>query len=169
MKRQSPAEEIDIFSHLGVHQFDWLTWTFGDVESVMAKHVKKEYRNGTPIEYALVTLRMVDQTIAHIELSWAKTELETSFELTGDKGMLTHNSSENYPIDVQLFNDGIEHEKGILGKSALQHQLGFLVKSVETQNKAMLGVDEALIAIQIAEAARKSVKTGQPVLLKEVL
>ncbi|WP_257348889.1 Gfo/Idh/MocA family protein [Pseudalkalibacillus decolorationis] len=163
-----PGREFDIFSNLGIHQFDWLTWTFGDVERVMAKHIKKERHDGTLIEYALITLRMVDQTLAHIELSWAATETETSFELTGDQGMLTHNSNESYPIDVQLATSEII-EESILDKTALQRQMEYVVKSVEAQDKTMVTGDDALKAIRIAEAARKSVEIGQPVLLKEVL
>ncbi|WP_338788025.1 Gfo/Idh/MocA family oxidoreductase [Metabacillus sp. FJAT-53654] len=163
-----PGGQIDIFTGLGIPDFDWLTWTFGDVERVMAKHVKRERLNGSPIEYALVSLRLKDNTFAHIELSWAKAKKETSFELTGDKGMLTHNSKDSYPINVQLSPSYHEHklEESILAKTALHRQLEHVAAWAETQNKPMIVVDDALKAIQIAEAARKSANTGQPVSLK---
>src|SRR5699024_8000194 len=73
---------------LGIHDFDWLIWTFGDVKRVMAKQVKNDA--GERVDYTLVTLRMGNGTVAHVELSWAKTELETSFEIAGEKGMLVN-------------------------------------------------------------------------------
>ncbi|MGE8081283.1 Gfo/Idh/MocA family protein [Peribacillus loiseleuriae] len=164
-----PGGQIDIFTGLGIPDFDWLTWTFGDVERVMAKHVKRERLDGSPIEYALVSLRMKDNTFVHIELSWARAKKETSFELTGDKGMLTHNSKDSYPINVQLSAsyDEFEFEENILAKTVLQRQLEYVAAWVETKNKPVVAADEPLKAIQIAEAARKSANTGQPVSLKE--
>jgi predicted dehydrogenase len=111
---------------------------------------------------------MKDNTFAHIELSWAKAKKETSFELTGDKGMLTHNSKDSYPINVQLSPSCHEPKlvESILAKTALHRQLEYVVAWAETQNKPMSIADDALKAIQIAEAARRSANTGQPVLLK---
>jgi predicted dehydrogenase len=166
-----PGGQIDIFTGLGIPDFDWLTWTFGDVERVMAKHVKRERLDGSPIEFALVSLRMKDNTFAHIELSWAKAKKETSFELTGDKGMLTHNSKDSYPINVQLSTSYEEPKpvENILAKTALQRQLEYVAAWAKTQNKPVVAADDALKAIQIAEAGRQSAKTGQPISLLEVL
>jgi predicted dehydrogenase len=165
-----PGGQVDIFTGLGIPEFDWLIGTFGDVERVMAKHVKRERLDGTPIEYALVSLRMEDNTLAHVELSWAKGEKEASFELTGNKGMLTYNSKESNPINVRLSTsfDEFKLEDHILAKPVLHRQLEYVAAWAETQNKPVIAAVDVLKVIQIAEAARQSANTGQPVSLKGV-
>ena len=166
-----PGGQEDIFSGLGMAEFDWLLWTFGEVERVMARHVKRERLDGTPVEYALVTLRFKDQSFAHVELSWAKEKTETSFEIAGDKGMLTHNSNESDPISLQLSGTAEEAllKEAILIKSVLQRQFEHVVALAEVKDKPVIAADDALKPFQVAEAARKSARTGQPVTLEEVL
>ncbi|WP_165769011.1 Gfo/Idh/MocA family protein [Virgibacillus profundi] len=166
-----PGGEEDIITGLGMIEFDWLLWTFGDVERVMAKHVKKKRRDGWPVEYALITLRHRDQSFTQVELNWAKTTKETSFEISGDTGMLTFNSNESNPISLQLSGSeaDVDLEEAVLFKSALERQLEHVAAFVEVQNKPVKRADDALKPIQLAEAARKSAETGQPVSIEGVL
>jgi predicted dehydrogenase len=159
-----------IILDLGIHDFDWLIWTFGDVERVMAKHVKNSKDN--EFEYALVTLRMQDGTIAHVELSWAKTELEASFELAGDKGLIVNNSQDNSPVKVTLAEDSKETtssylSNAILGDSPILRQLSHFKDCIVEGTKPLVTAEEALKAVEVAEASIQSVSTGQPVQLIE--
>lgn len=165
-----PGGEADIYSELGIPLFDWLLWSFGDVDRIMAKHIKKQDQNGAPIEYAVVTLRMADHTFAHVELTWAKKKSEISFELTGDKGMISYNSKDMNPIDIQLNNgEDINLDPDhTLAKSKLQRQLEFVAKLEETQNQDMFTAEHVVKVIQIKDAAKQSANTDQPVSLKEV-
>ncbi|ASK62221.1 hypothetical protein CFK37_08625 [Virgibacillus phasianinus] len=156
-----PGDDGDIFCSLGVPEFDWLTWTFGNVERVMAKHVKKERKDGSLTEYALLSLRLEDGSFAHVDLSWGDGARETSFELTGDEGMITYNSKESNPINLQLSATPEGIEEDILIKTPLQRMLEYVAVCQD------IG-EQSLQAMQIAEAARESAKTGQPVSLKEV-
>lgn len=155
-----PGDESDIFCSLGVPEFDWVTWTFSNVERVMAKHVKKERKDGSLTEHALLSLRLEDESFAHVDLSWMDGEREAGFELTGDKGMLTYNSRESNPINLQLSATSEAIEEDILIKTPLQRMLEYVAAC---EDKA----EQSLQAMQIAEAARESAKTGQPVLLRE--
>ncbi|ASN04199.1 Gfo/Idh/MocA family protein [Virgibacillus necropolis] len=148
-----PGDESDIFSSLGVPEFDWLTWTFGNVERVMAKHVKKERLDGSITEHALLSLRLEDQAFAHIDLSWVNGKKETSFELTGDNGMLTYNSVESNPIQLSTSSEVLDEE--ILIKTPLQRMLEHVVAG-----RGKTG--QSLHAIQIADVARQSAEAGQP-------
>src|SRR5699024_8551739 len=71
---QHPGGDANIFLELGLPKVDWLVWTFGDVDHVLAKHVKTQNTAGHSVEYAATILRMADNSIVHMELSWAQTK-----------------------------------------------------------------------------------------------
>ncbi|MBO1514851.1 Gfo/Idh/MocA family protein [Metabacillus bambusae] len=168
---QDEGKSGGVILDLGIHEFDWVRWTFGEVERVMAKQVKRKGENGNSIEYALVTLRMLSGTIAHMELSWAKETFESSFEIAGNKGMLTHSDRESYPITLKIKNEeeqnngGVALPKSIGTKSPLQLQLEHFTKCLENAEKPIISAEDAMKAVEIAVAAIESVKSGQPVSL----
>jgi predicted dehydrogenase len=165
------AKSGGVILDLGIHDFDWVRWTFGEVERVMARQVTRMGQDGNPIEHAIVTLRMQSGTIAHIELSWAKTAFESSFELAGSKGMITHHDQESYPINVKVSNVGTQHSVGVAvpesigAKTPLQLQLEHFTKCLAGEEIPLVTAEDAVKAIEIATAAIESVKCGQPVSL----
>jgi predicted dehydrogenase len=168
---QDEVKSGGVILDLGIHEFDWVRWTFGEVERVMAKQVKRKGENGNSIEYALVTLRMLSGTIVHIELSWAKETFESAFEIAGNKGMLTHSDRESYPIKLKIKNEeeqnsgGVALPKSIGTNSPLQLQLEHFTKCLENDEKPIISVEDAMKAVEIALAAIESVNSGQPVSL----
>lgn len=165
-----PAKSGGVILDLGIHDIDWLLWTFGDVERVTAKHIKRSSKDGKQIEYALLILRLQDGTLAHIELSWAKEKTEASFELCGDQGMIENDSETSQPVKVTsketladphtvLFN---EFEASSVFKQ-LCHFRDCLLKGATPA----ITLAEVLKAIKVADAASQSVITGQPVYLNE--
>lgn len=160
-----------IFFDLGIHDFDWLRWTFGEVERVMAKRVTAHRTSGEPLEYALVTLKMEGGAIAHVELSWAETAFEDFFELAGDKGMMTHNSSESSPVHLQLAEvsdddtAGVAVPESILGKNPYQLELEHFANCISGSDSPIMSANDAPKAVEIAQAAIESAKTGEPVQL----
>jgi predicted dehydrogenase len=165
------AKSGGVILDLGIHDLDWVRWTFGEVERVMARQVSKMGQDGNPIEYALVTLRMQSGTIANIELSWAKKAFESAYEIAGNKGMIAHNDQKSYPIKVELLND--EKQNGVkvavpesIGtKTPLQQQLEHFTKCLENEENPLVTAEDAVKAVEIAIAAIESVKSGQPVSL----
>ncbi|KKI89034.1 hypothetical protein WQ54_27785 [Bacillus sp. SA1-12] len=158
-----------ILLDLGIHDFDWLIWTFGDVKKVFAKHIKKQVNSGRVLDYALVTLRMKDGAIAHVELSWAKNALEASFELAGDKGMIISNQDRS-PIKVTLkdeFNETGALVNNPIGESPILQQLRHFKECITDGKTPLVTPEDALKAIEVAEAAIRSASTGQPVNLIE--
>lgn len=159
-----------IILDLGIHDFDWLIWTFGDVERVMAKHVKRKLNAGNNLEYALVTLKMIEGAIVHLELSWNKTVLETSFELAGEKGMLINNSKDSTPIMMtspDTFNEPTYLSNNMLGDSPVLQQLRHFKDCIVEGTRPIVTANEALKAVEVAEAAIQSASTGHPVQLME--
>ncbi|MBW8348248.1 Gfo/Idh/MocA family oxidoreductase [Bacillus sp. IITD106] len=150
-----------LFMDLGVHDLDWVLWTFGDVERVMAKRVK---RSG--LEYGFINLKMTDGTIAHVELSWAETKFKASFELTGDKGMITYNHDDSNPLTVQFRSeDHVQLPRNMMEKDPFQRQLEHFVECISGETQPIVTAADALKVIKVVEAAIKSADKGQPVTL----
>ncbi|MCJ7840766.1 Gfo/Idh/MocA family oxidoreductase [Lederbergia sp. NSJ-179] len=159
-----------LFLDLGSHEFDWLQWTFGDVKRVMAKSVKRGHEEAEKMEYGFVTLRMEDGTIAYVELSWAEPEFQASYELAGDKGMITYDHQATVTISLQLHSSADEDRqvpKSLMHKDPYRRQLEHFIQCMEGKAEPIVTATDALKAIQIAEAAVKSIQTGQPVSLSE--
>ena len=160
-----------IFLDLGIHEFDWLLWTLGDVERVMAQHVKHGDKDKGFLEYGLVTLKMADGTIAYVELSWAETEFRTSFELTGNKGMITYNHEESNSLSLHIHSQeteaksGVQIPGGLLEKDPYYRQLEHFLNCLLDKEDSIITAIEAGKAIKVAQAVVKSVELGQPVLV----
>ncbi|MCE0451320.1 MULTISPECIES: Gfo/Idh/MocA family protein [Brevibacillus] len=152
-----------IFQALGIGEFDWLRWTFGEVERVMAREVKHINESGQIVHYALVMLRMAGGAIAHVELSWAEETEHGSFELTGDQGMIAHDSRESTPIRWSRGEQFLSTT--FLRMDLMQRQREHFVRCVQKQEVPRLHSRDLLAALDIASAARESVRTGQPVSL----
>ena len=160
-----------IFSSLGMREFDWLRWTFGEVERVQANKVAREVATGKLLQYALIILRMRDGAIAQVELSQAESSEHTFFELTGDAGMLLHDSRDSLPIrwsrggtDRQAVAGQME-QGSHAGIDPLQKQREQLVRHLLGEATAGMTVRDWLLAKEIAQAASESAKAGKPVSL----
>lgn len=158
-----------LFLDLGIHEFEWIQSTFGDVQRVMAKHVKHTEQSGKSIEYGLVTLRMVDGTIVQVELSWAETKFRSSFEITGNKGMITYNYDDSNPVILDLHEEEsqVTLPKSMLGRDPYVRQMEHFIQCLTGKTDPVVTADDALQAIRIAEAVKKSAEEGQPVTLSK--
>lgn len=162
-----------IFLDLGIHEFDWLLWTFGDVQRVMAQHVKYSDENKNNLEYGLVTLRMVDGTIVYVELSWAETKFHTSFELTGSKGMITYDHGESNALTLHTRSQesektsGVQIPKSNFKKDPYYRQLEHFLNCLRDVEEPIVTAIEAKKAVDVAQAVMSSAKSGQPVTLQD--
>ncbi|MFD1848614.1 Gfo/Idh/MocA family protein [Oceanobacillus bengalensis] len=161
-----PEKEADLFLQVGNADFDWLVWALGDVERVTAKRVQKKRQDGSLLEFALVTLRMENQAIAHVELSWSTEKVEQTFELTGEYGMLTYNGKESNPIQVELTSGNLDVEEGLFVKNPLRREMEAIINSLNSEGSVPFTPVDAMKAMKIAEAAKHSVAIGEPVSLK---
>lgn len=176
MRRSAPAPSMEptkrcIFEDLGLEQFDWLRWTFGNVVRVMARRVKHADESGQETEYALVMLRMEDGTIAHVELLWAEEIERASFELTGDLGMIQHDSHDSQPITLhknkqrEQEKSGSERFAAFVDVDILQRRREKFIYCLSKQVPFTFAVEDSIQARKIAQAARQSAEWGQPVQL----
>ena len=93
---QDHARSGGLLLDLAVHDFDWMLWTFGDVESVFSRSV----RLGHPVEgaefegdYALTTLKFKSGCVGHVETTWMDPAgFRVTFEVCGSDGMSEYDS-----------------------------------------------------------------------------
>ncbi len=158
-----------------IHDFDWLRWTFGDVERVFAKGLARGTVAGEEMErdYALVTLRFKSGVLGHVEGTWADPGgFKVCFEVAGQDGLLEYNF--NQPAMPPL-QSALEQAEGAGGgvavpesptavnpyQAELEHFLDCLERGVEAEVTPTDGRE----AVRIALAALESIETGIAVTL----
>lgn len=152
-----------------IHDFDYLRWVFGDVERVFARGTAgKEYNR---YEYALVTLRFKSGVIANVEGSWFNHGgFQTKLEIAGQKGLISYESAETYPLKVVLKSTGASAQgvavpESPLYKSPYLLEIEHFVNCIQQDKEPMISGEEALKSLRIALAALDSIATGKPVFL----
>ena len=158
-----------------IHDFDWLRWTFGEVERVYAKGLA--HSKLPSYDYALVTLRFCSGAIGHVEGTWNDPSgFKVTVEIAGDAGLAEFNFNQPMGIPFQM---ALNPKAGEEGKprtgvaipespatvnpyqAELQHFLDCLEAGVPPSITAHDGME----AVRIALAALESIRSGQPVTL----
>lgn len=152
-----------------IHDLDWARWTFGEAQRVTC--LRTHGPSGEePLDYALVVLRMHSGVLVHLEASWAHTEFGSSLEIAGSGGMLVEHLADSMPLSIHrrsgpglppavavpemsLRNNSYELE--------LRHFADCLLRGEEPEVTAY----DAMKAVELAEAAVLSARTGRPVTL----
>lgn len=157
-----------IVMDLGIHDLDWLLWTFGSCERVMAREIKQSEE--AEIQHALITLRMKNGVIAHLELSWGADQLQSSAEIAGKEGLLVTDSRENNPIRIHtreksestsyLSDDNI-------GETPVMTQLKHFKQCILHDEKPEITIEEAIQAVKLARAAIYSSQQENVVFVEE--
>ncbi len=155
-----------------IHDFDWLRWTFGDVERVYARGLLEQKLPG--FDYALVTLRFKSGAIGHVEGTWADPGgFKVTLEIAGDEGMLEYNFNQPTGVPFRMaLSGGSEGPRGGVavpesptGKNPYQVELAHFLDSLEQGIPPSISPRDGLEAVRIATAAIESIRTGQPVTL----
>jgi UDP-N-acetylglucosamine 3-dehydrogenase len=154
-----------------VHDFDWLRWTFGEVERVYAKGLLQSQLPA--FDYALVTLRFVSGAIGHVEGTWADPGgFSVTMEVAGDKGLLEYNFNQptGRPFRAALqararAEGGVALPESPLAVNPYQLELQHFVDCVEQGVTPDITPADGRAAVEIACAAIDSIKCGRPVTL----
>lgn len=78
---------------LVIHDFDWIQWTFGRVESVFSSSLSAKFGNGP--DYALTSLKVEGGVLAHVEATWKDPAgFRTSIEVSGSDGLIQFDSKD---------------------------------------------------------------------------
>lgn len=158
-----------------IHDFDWLRWTFGEVERVYARSITGSLPEDAVVDkdYALVTLRFESGAIAHVEGTWADPGgFKVNFEIAGTEGLLEYNFNlPSTPAFVATLAEadgmraGVPVPESPLASSPYKDELAHFLDSLERGVPASVTGQEGREAVRIALAAIESTRTGQPVTL----
>jgi len=150
-----------------VHDFDWLRWTFGDVERVYAKGLFNRGIEHT--DYALVTLRFKSGVIAHVDTSWLNpTGFVVQFEIAGDDGLIEYSNQMSTPLTIAQIKSTDEKPGVVIPESPTMQnpyfqELEHFIDCIEKGKKPSITPEDGLRAVEIGLAAIESIKTGKPV------
>lgn len=154
-----------------IHDFDWLRWTFGEVERVYARGLGEAKLPAQ--DYALVTLRFKSGAIAHVEGTWSDPGgFKVSFEVAGDEGLLEYNFNQptSVPLKKALHSSGetraaVAIPENPHNENPYQLELAHFLDCLEAGVAPSITGQDGREAVRIALAAIESLQTGSPVTL----
>lgn len=164
------AKSGGVILDLIIHDFDFLRWTFGEVERVFAKGlVEKKYPH---LDYAIVTLVFKSGVIAHVEGTWAHETFSSQFEFAGKSGILEYDSLKEEPVLLSIRKkedekSGVSVPQSPLKVSPYHTELEHFLNCLKTNETPIVTAEDAYKAMEISIAALESLKTGLPVSLNQ--
>jgi predicted dehydrogenase len=163
-----------ILMDLMIHDFDYARWIAGEVESVFAKKVSSVHPDA-PIDYGLAILKHKSGAISHIAGAWAypPPTFRTQIELAGDAGLIEFDSDAMAPIQSLLRSgEGDAPDVGLpsspLSESPYTTQIKEFYTALKGGEPARVSSEDGLAAVQIAEGALASARSGNAVHLNTI-
>lgn len=164
-----------VIMDLVIHDFDWLRWTFGEVERVFAYSFGGDAGPGAELtrDYALVTLRFASGVIGHVEGTWADPGgFKVAIEIAGRDGLLEYNF--NQPTSP-AYSKALESQGGGGPGVAIPEnptaedpyylELEHFIHCLRSGKRPCITAEDGLEAVRIAVSAIESASTGKPVRL----
>lgn len=155
---------------LVIHDIDWIRHNFGEVERVYARDLAG--RNLKNMDHCLITLRLKNGAIAHIEGSWAYPKgsiFGTTFEIIGTEGQIEFDSRASAPIKKYVLNETSMHltiESPLFpDEEPYTKELQEFIDSIIEDRVPLISGEDAIKALRISLAAVRSARTGEAVVL----
>ncbi|MBM7551588.1 Gfo/Idh/MocA family protein [Thalassobacillus pellis] len=153
-----------------LHDFDYLRATFGEVERVFAKKIKRKDADQLIIDYALVTLRFKSGLLAHLEGTWAHQGFSSGIEVAGTEGIINYDSAKITPLKhtprvKEAGAGGVEVPESPLVSNPYRDELKHFISCIKNGSDPIVSAEDGLHAIEIATAAQLSCESGKPVML----
>ena len=162
-----------ILMDLMIHDYDYARWVAGEVETVSARRVTETHPDA-PIDYGLVILSHRSGALSHIAGAWAypPPTFRTHLEIAGDRGLIEFDSDGTAPIQNLILKSGGSDAPDVavpsspVSESPYTTQIKEFHGALADGKPARVSATDGLVAVQIAEAALQSARTGQPVRLQ---
>jgi predicted dehydrogenase len=143
---------------LAIHDFDWIRWTFGEVERVFSQTLP--FSDGLAIDYSLTTLTLASGAIAHVEGSWPDPAgFRAAFEVAGSEGFFEYDSRLSVPLRTTTASGSAIESPMLPSDDPYFLQIGGFLDGIATGIMPVTAED-GMQAVAIAEAAINSAKTG---------
>ena len=155
---------------LAIHEIDWLLWTLGPATQVYARSVAMGRRvEGAEFvgDYALITISHASGCVSHIESTWLDPSgSRVTLEAAGSNGMIELDSRKLPHITAYLPGQPALYEwNRTPDDDPYYKQLRAFVLASTGAAEAAVTAQEAMAAVELAEAAIKSAQTSEPVFL----
>lgn len=167
---QDHARSGGVILDLAIHEIDWLLWTLGPATQVYARSVAMGQRvEGAEFvgDYALITISHASGCVSHIESTWLDPSgFRVTMEASGSNGMIEIDSRKLPHITAYLPGQAAIYELNRTSDDDPYYkQLRAFVLAVSGASDAAIHAEEAMAAVELAEAAIQSARTGEPVFL----
>ncbi|SFJ02452.1 Predicted dehydrogenase [Paenibacillus sp. UNC496MF] len=162
------AQSGGVLLDLLLHDFDWLRWTFGDVERVYARGLHASGDASGP-DHAFATLRFRSGAIGYANGSWAFPEgFATRLEVAGNGGILSVNSEDAVTNRTRLAarsadRPAVQVPRSALAASPYDDELAHFLRCIEDGIAPVVTAEDAYEALRISLACLHSAATGTAV------
>ncbi len=165
-----PSLSGGVILDLIIHDFDWLRWTFGEVDRVFARCLSAG-KHEVDKDYALVTLRFRSGVVGHVEGTWADPGgFKVGIEVAGREGLIELNFNQpaspaftaaiSGPVGA---GPGVAVPENPTAESPYYLELEHFISSIRSGTPPAITAEDGRAAVQIAAAALESAETGRPV------
>lgn len=150
-----------------IHDLDWIRYVFGEPKRIYGQALMREGED--PMDYSQVTMRMKSGLIATVIGTWAHPAgFQVKAEVCGDGGMIQFDSADA-PMSALKRGTGDGPSMIVPGspvaESPYELEWREFIAWLEGGPTPRVTPKDGLKAVQMAEAALTSIKTGQPVRL----
>ncbi len=154
---------------LGIHDFDWLLWTFGAVKRGYAQNLGNKKTAG---DYCLAILKFKCGVLAHVESSWMEAPgvFTTSFEVSGSGGLIEYDMKDARTLALMMkkgtgaLKAGTSLPESPCLEDPYVAQMKHFAQCVIEGEKPLAGADEGFESVRLALDLSRSARTGQPVI-----
>lgn len=155
-----------VFHDLAIHEFDFCRWAIGDVDRVFAREHRTQ-----GLHRGQATLRFENGAVGYVDAGWDRPsggELQSEFEVAGDDGLLEYGSGDGTPLSIRT-NDGDTPLPPPVARDGYRRELDAFVESVQEGTDPPVSVTDAIEAVRLSLAARRSAAQDRPVAVEEVV
>ncbi|GAA1570663.1 MULTISPECIES: Gfo/Idh/MocA family protein [Kribbella] len=165
------ARSGGVIMDLMVHDLDQARWLCGEVKTVYAVQNPPTVDGISPVNVAAhVTLTHENGAISHCRATWGATgtTFQTGFQVAGAKGVLKFKSDADTGYKDELTDSaaGDLLIPSALGESPYLTQLRELAIGLRGGPEPRVLAADGATAVYLAEAARASMESGQPIDMK---
>jgi predicted dehydrogenase len=162
-----------ILMDLMIHDFDYARWVAGDVTGVYARKVTATHPDA-PVDYGTAILTHKSGALTHVAGAWAypPPTFRTALEIAGDRGLIQFDSDDTAPIrNLVLKTQGDAPDVALpsspLAESPYVTQIKSFYQALRYDRPTRVSAEDGLAAVQIAQAAVQSARTGKAIALEE--